>query len=541
MLKLSSRINKKNKIICGVNQNLRLDFCLFQLFQEVVSRSAACSFIKKGLVEVDGTVCLKPATRVFQGQRLCLSLPAAAGKPEQGAVVPLPEIVFEDDALLVLNKPASLTVHSAPSVKDRTLVDILLAHYPRLAELGGERPGIVHRLDKDTSGLLVVAHREDVRLVLARQFASREVEKEYLAFVLGVPEKDQGEITAPVGRHPTVKTRMAVVARGGRDAKSRYRVLWTSKDRAVSLLGVQIFTGRTHQIRVHLSSIGHPILGDATYGGNNFSGFGAKARQMARLARRQLLHAWKLGFSHPVTGKPLAFVQPPPADFLRVFLLAGRQPLKIGLTGLAACGKSTVLTELKQAGIPVWSADSIVRQLYEPEEDGWRVLRARFGGRFASETGAVDRKALLAAMRENYALVREVGDLLYPLVLYRLENFFACQQKAALCVAEIPLLVETGWHKKEDMLDFVCTVFCSQAVRTKCLETKGWTAALASEMDSWQCDLTQKVRVAHFVLSNTGDLEHLRSQTQGLIRILRGLRQKKTRARKKFFYCLLDS
>lgn len=523
-------MGKKIKMVCAARHGFRLDCCLLALFENVLSRGAACSFIKAGRVEIDGTVCLKPATRVAVGQCLALSFPPAPAPKEPAPVLgPLPEIVFEDDSLLVLNKPANLTVHPAPSVKEQTLVDILLGHYPQLAKLAGDRPGIVHRLDKDTSGLLVVAREEGVRLVLARQFASREVQKEYLAFVLGVPEKEQGEITAPIGRHPTVKTRMAVVPKGGRAAKSRYRTLWKATDGSVSLLGVQIFTGRTHQIRVHLSSIGHPVLGDATYGGNNFSRFGAKAAQMARLARRQMLHAWKLGFSHPVTGNPLAFVKPPPVDFLRVFLLATRRPLRIGLTGLAACGKSTVLREFERAGIPVWSADHAVAELYKPKEDGWRVLRARFGDRFASETGAVDKKALLEAMRENQALVREIGELLYPLVFHRLQTFFFRQSKAFFCVAEVPLLVETGWHKKEDFFDCVCTVFCSQAVRNRCLQARGWSKSLVCQVDSWQYSQAQKVRAADLVLSNTGSLDDLRAGGRDLMRIFRRLGRKQRR------------
>jgi 23S rRNA pseudouridine1911/1915/1917 synthase len=219
-------------------------------------------------------------------------------------------ILHEDDDLLVLDKPPGLVTHPAPGNESGTLVNALLAHCPTLSGIGGERrPGIVHRLDKDTSGCLIVAKNDFAHRALSEQFASRTTTKRYLAIVAGKPRQPAGLIDAPIGRHPVHRKKMAVVPPPrGRESRTEYRVrreLDSSAKRPRCLIECRLLTGRTHQIRVHLKSIGCSILGDSLYGNGEEDG-----------AARQLLHAWKLGFTHPRTGAALEFCAPLPPDFL---------------------------------------------------------------------------------------------------------------------------------------------------------------------------------------------------------------------------------
>jgi 23S rRNA pseudouridine1911/1915/1917 synthase len=256
-----------------------------------LTRSRARKLIHEGLVTVDGAVPAKAGVALEPGQRVRVTLPP----PEPDT--PLPEsiplrIVYEDEDLLVIDKPAGLAVHPSPGHPGHTLVNAVLAHCPELAGVGeAGRPGIVHRLDKDTSGLIIVAKNDAAHAALARQLKEKQVEKTYLALALGRVEPAEGVIDAPLGRHPRHRKKMAVVA-GGREARTRYRVI--REIDGWSLVEVRTETGRTHQIRVHFASIGHPIAGDALYGGRR-----------ASPARRQFLHAQRLAFRHPRTGERL--------------------------------------------------------------------------------------------------------------------------------------------------------------------------------------------------------------------------------------------
>ncbi|MEI8235232.1 MAG: RluA family pseudouridine synthase [Verrucomicrobiota bacterium] len=267
-----------------------------------LSRSRLQALIKEGHILVDGRT-VKPGEKLRPGQQISIQEPEAVPVPGTEAEdIPL-EILFEDADLLVLNKAPGMVVHPAAGNPGGTLVNALLHHCGALSAIGGEqRPGIVHRLDKETSGCIVVAKNDAAHQSLARQFAGRTVLKVYLALAAGRLRSQTGVINAPIGRHPVHRKKMAVAAAGkGRLAVTDYRVLRELP--GASLVECTLHTGRTHQIRVHLHHLGHPLLGDLLYGRR-----GGYSRQM--------LHAWRLGFTHPRTGAWMEFQAPLPQDFL---------------------------------------------------------------------------------------------------------------------------------------------------------------------------------------------------------------------------------
>ncbi len=232
-----------------------------------LSRTRLKRLVETGRVSLGGATIKDPSMRVKPGQVFVVALPpAVADRPEAQAIAL--DIVFEDEQLVIVDKPAGLVVHPAPGNPDHTLVNALLAHCgASLAGIGGvRRPGIVHRLDKDTSGLMVVAKTDAAHAALAADFAARRIERAYQALVWGVPTPASGEIDAPIGRSTRDRKKMAVVSRGGKQAVTRYRLL-RAYGTAAALLECRLATGRTHQIRVHLSNAGHALIGDRTYGG----------------------------------------------------------------------------------------------------------------------------------------------------------------------------------------------------------------------------------------------------------------------------------
>ncbi len=306
----------------------RLDRFLGQAAAErrlALSRTRIRALIVAGEVFVDGAAALDPAAKLAEGQRIRFEAPPPSDAQLRGEKLPL-AIVFEDQHLIVIDKPAGLVVHPAPGHAEGTLVHALIGHCgDSLSGIGGvRRPGIVHRLDKDTSGLLVVAKSDAAHQGLADLFAdhgrSGSLIREYLALVWAKFDVSAGKIDAAIGRRGSHREKMAVVPEErGRHAVTHWRV-----EEAVgpaSLIVCRLETGRTHQIRVHMASIGHPLLGDSVYG----AGFKTKAAQLSESARgalvaldRQALHAATLGFDHPITGEPLRFESPPPPDLARL-------------------------------------------------------------------------------------------------------------------------------------------------------------------------------------------------------------------------------
>lgn len=283
-----------------------------------MSRARVKSLIEAGHAQRDGVAVKEPAEPVRAGALYTLTVPAPMPARPMAQAIPFP-ILYEDDALIVLDKPAGLVVHPAPGNEDGTLVNALLAYCgDALPGIGGERrPGIVHRLDKDTSGVMVVAKTQAAMTALTAIFASRDLDRSYQALVWGLPSPLTGTIEGAIGRDPRDRKRMAVRHAGGKQALTGYKTMraWHG---GVSLLECRLGTGRTHQIRVHLASKGHPVVGDPLY----LRRIPAVARLVPQPVRgqlldfpRQALHAAELGFRHPVTGARLSFKTPPPADF----------------------------------------------------------------------------------------------------------------------------------------------------------------------------------------------------------------------------------
>jgi 23S rRNA pseudouridine1911/1915/1917 synthase len=278
-----------------------------------LARAEAAALVDAGRVLLGGRPVSSRSRRVAEGEVLDVALPRPSARL---LVQPDPAVAFvvvhADGDVVVVDKPAGLVVHPGAGHPDGTLVNGLVARFPDLAALGGDRPGIVHRLDKGTSGLLVVARTSAAREALVAQLAARTVEREYMALVWGAVEADRGLIDAPLGRSQRDATRMAVQA-GGRVARTRYRVERRFATLApATLLRCRLETGRTHQIRAHLAAIGHPVVGDARYGKGRGAGGGGVALAPGRL----WLHAARLVFDHPSTGERLSFTSPVPADLV---------------------------------------------------------------------------------------------------------------------------------------------------------------------------------------------------------------------------------
>ena len=316
-----------DSIRCSVKESeagMRLDQFLASMDQ-IVSRTQAQRLLKSGNVLLNGVSVSAPSRKVYSGQSIQLTFPnneLSEITPEKGEL----EILHEDSVLLVVNKPAGMVVHPSAGHSSGTLVNYLMHHCNDLAGIGGIlRPGIVHRLDKATSGILVAAKTDSAHLHLSYQFKQHTVKRQYQAIVWGLPSKEHGIVEASIARHPVRRKEMSIVNSNGdregvhtkgKRAKTHWKVL--KKFKTASLMACRLETGRTHQIRVHLTSIGHPLIGDKQYGKSplkTFSGLPVELIQTIKSFRRQALHAELLGFKHPVTEKWCEFKTNLPEDF----------------------------------------------------------------------------------------------------------------------------------------------------------------------------------------------------------------------------------
>ncbi|MBD2777177.1 RluA family pseudouridine synthase [Iningainema tapete] len=287
------------------NNTNRLDRYLSENLPEL-SRSRIQQLIEQGNLQLNGKVCTSKKISVKAGDRIALQIPEAEPLKLQPENIPL-DILYEDDSLLILNKPAGLVVHPAPGHHDGTLVNAILAHCPNLPGIGGvQRPGIVHRLDKDTTGAIAIAKTELAHQHLQAQLKAKTARREYLGIVYGAPKTESGTINLPIGRHPVDRKKMAIVPveKGGRDAVTH----WQVKERLgnYTLMHFQLETGRTHQIRVHSTQINHPIVGDPIYGSGRSVGVNLPG---------QALHAHVLKLLHPVSKQWIEVTSPPPQTF----------------------------------------------------------------------------------------------------------------------------------------------------------------------------------------------------------------------------------
>lgn len=278
----------------------RIDRYLASQSNTVGSRSQVQVLIREGRVRVNDQPCYRASTRVSQGQCITVQVPSPQADIPQPETLPL-DIVFEDDHIMVVNKARGMVVHPAPGHSGGTLVNALLAHSDRLADVGdAERPGIVHRLDKETSGLMLVAKSERAYTSLVQQLKARAVGRHYVAFIHGVAKDDRWTVDAPIGRDPNQRQRMAVVA-DGKPATTHLAVI--ERYPKYTFASAELVTGRTHQIRVHCAYMGHPIVGDVRYGG-----------KAGVFASGQALHAARLAFEHPITHREMSFEAPLPPE-----------------------------------------------------------------------------------------------------------------------------------------------------------------------------------------------------------------------------------
>ena len=280
----------------------RLDVFLAE--RAALTRSRAEKLIRDGLAQVDGKAVEKPGLSLRSGQTVELTVPDVKPASVEAQDIPL-EIVYQDDDLAVVYKPSGMVVHPAAGNPDGTMVNALLKRLDNLSGVGGEmRPGIVHRIDKDTSGLLLVAKNDRSHLILSEQIKAHTVERAYRAILIGRMKEKEGDVSGPIGRHPTDRKKMAIVP-GGREAHTHWTVL--EELRGATLIEAKLTTGRTHQIRVHMASIGHPVLGDPVYG---------PKKSPYPVAGGQLLHAFRIGFIHPTTGEKMLFEAQPEPRFM---------------------------------------------------------------------------------------------------------------------------------------------------------------------------------------------------------------------------------
>jgi len=546
------------------NHGQRLDVFLSAAMPDM-SREKIKKLIKADCCKIDTQIVNIAKKQLIQGQHIIFTTNIKNENyllPEQGPI----DILWQDEDIVLINKPFGITVHPCPSCTNNTLIQRVITHFPILQQQDSLRPGIVHRLDKDTSGLMIIALNERVRIDLMQSFAEHTVRKEYLALVHGIPEKE-GIITEPIGRHPKLKVKMAIVPenKGGKAAKSKYTVLYSNYEKNFSLLAIQIFSGRTHQIRVHMAHLGHPILGDSLY---------CKKKGIDEPAR-QMLHAWKIAFTHPSTSEYLDFCCPPPEDFSNTLSTLTKQMQHIVITGSPGCGKSSFTSYLAEQKIPTWSADSIIHNAYLPNAPAWKYLQHCYGDRFIQdESSPVNRPKLRLEMQRDPVLKYEIEQFTHKFAKQHLDEFWLeCQQRnCALAVAEIPLYLEVNWQhsygsnvakpytknvKIADLQDLVKNlpsniqttaknyndffntgigyspanptlvgISCPQNIRHQRIGPKrNWTLETLQEIESWQWAEQKKMQACHYIIDNSKDIPNLHLAGDNLLNLLAKLRK----------------
>ncbi len=536
-------MNNEEQLKVISEKNLRLDVLISK--QTEFSRSKVKKIIEMGNVLINGQICENSSKKLSGNEEIIILLPNNTQTFEEN-LQNLPheshefhedlEIIYQDNDLAIINKKPNLTVHPCPSCTERTLVHQLVKYFPKILEMGTERPGIVHRLDKDTSGLILIALHEQARLILSEAFSQRKIHKTYLALVRGLCE--DGESFESIGRHQSHKTKMDIVPlnKGGREASTKWKKIFPSlklfpqnnKNVPFSLLSLEIATGRTHQIRVHLKHKNFPLLGDQVYG----------SLETAKLAKRQMLHAHKLEFFHPISAEKMNFTCLPPSDFKQTIKNLSIKELLVKpiiITGKSGSGKSAVLNIFKQKQTPVFNADQIVQKLYQPNQDAWYLLKKRYGDRFIDDDGLINKKALFLAM-QNKSLRSEIESMVHPLVYKHLcdfleehENNFICNylsqieygadyifEKCQFMAAEIPLWHETSQNYK--LNSTVICVKCDENIRQDRLKNRGWDLDTIALMDSWQWSQEDKAKNSDYIIENTKDIGYLELQVNQILK-----------------------
>ncbi|WP_300282966.1 dephospho-CoA kinase [Peptacetobacter sp.] len=477
-----------------------------------ISRSKIKKYIQDGAIIINKNICLDAAKKLNEGDNIQIEI-----SPQETTISPIEntlKIYYQDEYLAVIEKPANLTVHPCPSCTETTLVHHVLFHFPSLQKMEGERPGIVHRLDKDTSGLMIIALTEETRLILTEMFAQKKIHKKYLALVHGICPNGKSQLS--IGRHPVSKTKMAIVPenKGGKEAFSEWTRLYPTENFSInpkenqeenfSLLEVCIHTGRTHQIRVHLSHAGYPLLGDELYA----------PEKVANLANRQMLHAYKLEFPHPITGKKLFFTSTPPKDFwdcLQKQLEKKQKAIPIIITGSSGTGKSACLECAKRKNFPTFSADKCIDTLYQVNNDAWYLLKNQYGTRFVPNNKKPVNKQAIAEAMKNPLMKQELENLLHPLVLSYMLNFFQENKTAPLAIAEIPLWFEIKPQIK-DFKPVTITISADYKTRIARLQKRGWSDETIQFMENIQLPQEEKIRLAHYHIENTESFLELETQ-----------------------------